>query len=104
MKLFSFGTKKPRSAATFSARSIEQADYANSRARANPVRNFSQTVPLLTPEEMERAYLGSGLIWKGINKKARDALRKGFHIVPDAEDRDDEVELNAAAREWMRKT
>lgn len=103
MKWLKFGERKPRSAAAFSAHGIEQLDYANSRARVNPVRNFTQSIPLLSPEEMERAYLGSGLIWKGVNKKARDAFRKGFRIVPDDQDREDEAELNAQAREWLRE-
>lgn len=102
--MFGFGDKKQRTAATFRASDIESVDYANSRARVNPVRNFSQTVPLLSAEEMERAYRGSGLIFKGVNKKARDSLRKGFRVVPDEEDREDADGLNADAREWMRST
>lgn len=101
--MFGFG-KKPRSAATFRSDDIKSVDYANSRATANPVRNFAQVVPLLTPAEMEKAYRSSGLIFKGVNKKARDTLRKGFRVVPDAEDREVAKTLNATAREWMRST
>jgi hypothetical protein len=79
-------------------------DYAKTRARPNPVRTFTETIPRLTPEEMERAYRSCGVLWKGINKRARDAFRKGFIVKPDGEDRELQVKLNGASREWMRTT
>lgn len=95
---------RKRRPATYSADDIESVDYANSKARANPVRSFRETVPRLSAEELEQTYRSCGIIFKGINKKARDAIRKGFIVIPDAEDREDRAALNAAAREWLRDT
>jgi len=94
---------RERSAATLSAHDIESVDYANSKARTNPVRTFTQSVPRLSDEEMEKIYRFSGLIRKGVNRRARDAIRKGFVVLPDVEDRDDRLQLNADAREWTRR-
>lgn len=83
---------------------IESVDYANTTAKNVGVRTFRQSVPRLSYDEMEKVYRTSGVLRKGINKKARDAIRKGFILKPDEDDTDDEHELNAAMRGWMRDT
>lgn len=77
-------------------------DYANSRVRPVNVQTLTQTVSKLTYQEMELAYRHSALVFKGVNKKARDVIRKGFVLEPDGGDREGRLELNEAARSWMR--
>ena len=79
-------------------------DYAGNRPRANPVRSFKESIPRLSYEELELAYRRSALVFKGVNRKSRDAIRKGFRVLPDTEDRDLALQLDAQAREWMRRT
>lgn len=67
-------------------------------------RSFSYQVPRLPPQELELAYRKSGIIWKGINRKARDALKKGFVVRPDSENGDEAKALNREVASWMRST
>lgn len=67
-------------------------------------RSFSTEIPRLPPSELELAYRKSGIIRKGINRKARDALKKGFVLVPDEEDSEDAKALNRELSFWMRST
>lgn len=104
---FNFGVQSgpaeaPQRGVATLASDIAKLDYANMKARANPVRTFTESVPRLSNRELEMAYRSSGVIFKGVNKKARDAIRKGFLLCPDVENRDDRETLNAAASAWMR--
>lgn len=96
--MFGFGKRKLRLSA-----GPESLAYAESASAPSTPRSFKESIKKLSVEELELAYRSSGVIFKGINKKARDAIRKGFWIEPDVEDREDAEELNAQAREWMRR-
>lgn len=67
-------------------------------------RAFRTEIPRIPTIELELAYRRNGIIWKGVNRKARDALKKGFSLVPDSGDSADAKELNAQVRDWMRAT
>jgi hypothetical protein len=95
---------RKRRPATLGCGDIEKVDYAGQDARAVQVRTFSEAVPLLSLAEMKRVYESNALVFKGVNKRAKDAIRKGFVVVPDKENREDALRMNAAVRKWMQQT
>jgi hypothetical protein len=54
--------------------------------------------------ELEYSYRRSGLIFKGINQKARDACKAGYTLIPDADTPEGRDALLAKWREFQRRT
>lgn len=83
-------------------RGIEYAD--DDRTESGKQAGTVLRVERLEPAELETTYRRSGLIFKGINQKARDAFKAGFELVPDDGDTSARRVMNLKVRDWMRST
>lgn len=82
---------------------IRGIEYADDHRTASGLLSSGLRIERFAPEELELTYRRSGLIFKGINKKARDAFKAGFEVVPDDEIPEKRRTMNLAVRTWLRE-